>query len=80
MVAEKQQIDTATVLFTDLVGSTALRARIGEEAADELRHTHDAIVTDAITTKRGTARSCSRRRADPLRGARLSPHPRARWL
>jgi class 3 adenylate cyclase/tetratricopeptide (TPR) repeat protein len=54
MVAVEQQIDTATVLFTDVVGSTALRARIGEEAADELRHAHDAIVTDAITTKRGT--------------------------
>jgi class 3 adenylate cyclase len=48
------RIDTATVLFTDLVGSTALRSRIGEEAADELRVKHDALLEDAITAHRGT--------------------------
>jgi class 3 adenylate cyclase len=47
------RIDTATVLFTDLVGSTALRSRIGEEAADALRVTHDRLVGDAIAGSRG---------------------------
>ena len=35
------------VLFTDFVGSTAQRARIGDPAADELRREHDAIVSRA---------------------------------
>jgi class 3 adenylate cyclase len=39
---------TATVLFTDLVGSTELRARLGEEAADDLRRTHDRLLTEAV--------------------------------
>jgi len=47
------QVDTATVLFTDTVGSTALRARIGEEAADALRLTHDDLVRNAIEGQRG---------------------------
>jgi class 3 adenylate cyclase len=38
---------TAIVLFTDLVGSTARRSRLGEDAAEELRHRHDALVTSA---------------------------------
>ncbi|HEV8624907.1 MAG TPA: adenylate/guanylate cyclase domain-containing protein [Acidimicrobiia bacterium] len=39
---------TATVLFTDLVGSTELRGRLGEEAADELRRVHDRLLTEAV--------------------------------
>jgi len=49
----ESRIDTATVLFTDLVGSTALRSRIGEEAADELRVKHDTLIRDAIGNNRG---------------------------
>jgi class 3 adenylate cyclase len=49
----EQRIDTATVLFTDLVGSTALRSRIGEEAADSLRLKHDTLVHGAIVANRG---------------------------
>jgi class 3 adenylate cyclase/tetratricopeptide (TPR) repeat protein len=45
---------TAIVLFTDLVGSTELRSRLGEDAADALREQHDAIVTGAIGANRGT--------------------------
>ena len=44
---------TASVLFTDVVGSTELRGRLGEEAADELRRTHDAVVTAAIVESNG---------------------------
>ena len=32
------------VIFTDLVGSTAQRARLGDDAADALRREHDSIV------------------------------------
>jgi class 3 adenylate cyclase/tetratricopeptide (TPR) repeat protein len=44
---------TAIVLFTDLVGSTALRSRLGEEAAEEVRRKHDRLVTVAIDANRG---------------------------
>ena len=45
---------TAIVLFTDLVGSTELRSRLGEDAADALRERHDALVSRAIETSRGS--------------------------
>src|SRR5207244_951466 len=35
------QRSTAIVVFTDLVGSTELRSRLGEDAAEELRRKHD---------------------------------------
>jgi class 3 adenylate cyclase/tetratricopeptide (TPR) repeat protein len=44
---------TATVLFTDLVGSTELRARLGEDAAETLRRTHDALLADAVSGSGG---------------------------
>ena len=45
----------AVVLFTDLVGSTELRGRLGDEAADALRRTHDRLLTDAIESHGGRA-------------------------
>ncbi len=36
------------VLFTDLVGSTELMARLGEAAFDELRRAHFAALAEAI--------------------------------
>src|SRR5438093_7968814 len=44
---------TATVLFTDLVASTELRGRLGEEAADSLRRTHDRLLTQAVEAHAG---------------------------
>jgi class 3 adenylate cyclase/tetratricopeptide (TPR) repeat protein len=44
---------TAVVLFTDLVGSTELRSRLGENAAEELRRKHDALVAGAVGASRG---------------------------
>ena len=41
------------VLFTDVVGSTEKRARLGDGAADELRREHDAIVARALANNRG---------------------------
>ncbi len=44
---------TAIVVFTDLVGSTELRSRLGEDAAEELRRTHDRLISNAIVANRG---------------------------
>lgn len=44
---------TATVVFTDLVGSTALRARLGEEQADALQGIHDGILTARVEANGG---------------------------
>jgi class 3 adenylate cyclase len=44
---------TAIVLFTDLVGSTVLRSRLGEDAAEAVRRQHDGLVTGAIEAHRG---------------------------
>ena len=37
-----------TMLFTDVQGSTQLRARHGDRMADEILHDHEAIVRRAI--------------------------------
>lgn len=39
---------TATVLFTDLVGSTDLRRSLGDDQADELRRQHDTVIRTAV--------------------------------
>ncbi len=44
---------TATVVFTDLVGSTALRAQLGEEGADRLRRDHDSALSDVVGSNGG---------------------------
>jgi class 3 adenylate cyclase len=45
---------TATIVITDLVGSTALRADLGEEAADRLRSEHDAGLIAVAGSHGGT--------------------------
>jgi class 3 adenylate cyclase len=44
---------TATVVVTDLVGSTRLRARLGEERADALRRVHDRLLTARVEVHGG---------------------------
>jgi class 3 adenylate cyclase/tetratricopeptide (TPR) repeat protein len=44
---------TATILFTDLVGSTELRGWLGEEAADELRRIHDQLLAQPVEANNG---------------------------
>jgi class 3 adenylate cyclase len=44
---------TATVVFTDLVGSTELRGRLGDAAAEELRRRHDEVLAEAVETNGG---------------------------
>ena len=41
------------MLFTDLVGSTEQRTRLGDDAADALRQVHDRLVGDAVTASSG---------------------------
>jgi class 3 adenylate cyclase len=44
---------TVTLLFTDLVGSTALTTRLPPEEADSLRHEHFGILREAIGASGG---------------------------
>lgn len=41
------------MVFTDLVGSTDLRGRLGEDAAEELRRTHDRLLAGAVESNGG---------------------------
>ncbi len=47
------RIGTATVMFTDLVASTQLRQRLGEDAAELLRVQHDRLLTDRVESNDG---------------------------
>ena len=42
------------ILFSDLVGSTELLDRLGDDAAGELRRKHFGLLRDAVRTHRGT--------------------------
>jgi DNA-binding SARP family transcriptional activator len=42
-----------TFLFTDLVGSTELLDRLGDDAADELRHVHFSLLRQAVSAAGG---------------------------
>jgi class 3 adenylate cyclase len=44
---------TVTMLFTDLVGSTALLSRVGEERSEELRREHFALLRDVMVKSDG---------------------------
>ncbi len=46
--------DTVTVVFTDLVESTALRQEVGDDRADDVRREHDRLVRDATARHAGT--------------------------
>jgi len=43
----------AAILFTDIVGSTALRSELGEDAADDLRRAHEADLATAVDHHQG---------------------------
>lgn len=47
-------IETVTVLFTDLVGSTGLATRVGPAAAESLRRDHFAILRGAVDATGGS--------------------------
>ena len=46
--------ENVTVLFTDMVGSTALASSLAPDAADELRREHFAILRQAVAEAGGT--------------------------
>jgi class 3 adenylate cyclase len=46
--------ETATVLVTDLAGSTDLRVALGEQRAEEIRRLHDAALVDVARRGGGT--------------------------
>lgn len=47
------QVETVTVLFTDLVDSTALASRVGPERAEELRVEHFRLLREAVVGANG---------------------------
>ena len=44
---------TCTILFTDLVGSTELRTRLGDDDFDVRRRGHDQLLAEAIERHSG---------------------------
>jgi class 3 adenylate cyclase len=44
---------TVTLLFTDLVGSTEMLSRIGDDAAEGVRRAHFRLLRDAVTARGG---------------------------
>jgi class 3 adenylate cyclase len=52
-VNDRPRSSTATILFTGLMGAEALRARLGEEQAGELRRLHDDLLTIRIEANSG---------------------------
>ena len=47
-------IESATILFTDVVGSTELSQRFSPDAAEEVRRGHFSILRQAIAEASGT--------------------------
>ena len=45
---------TVTVLFTDIVGSTELSARLGPGKADRVRQSHFSLLRQALAGNDGT--------------------------
>jgi class 3 adenylate cyclase/tetratricopeptide (TPR) repeat protein len=52
-VAEERVEGAVTVLFTDVEGSTDMRTRLGDEAADELLRLHEEIVRERVSKHEG---------------------------
>ena len=46
-------VELASILITDLVGSTGLESRVGPARADALRHEHFGVLRDAIAASEG---------------------------
>lgn len=44
---------TATILFTDVAGSTGMLARVGDLENDRLRRRHDELVRNVVARHRG---------------------------
>src|SRR5260370_6068941 len=53
-MAGEPSAGTSTILFTDFVGSTELRSRLGDGIADQLRRSHDQLLATAVGEHGGT--------------------------
>jgi class 3 adenylate cyclase/tetratricopeptide (TPR) repeat protein len=53
-VSNKTVGTLGAVLFTDLVDSTQMRSRLGDDAAEEMRRRHDSLLTQAVTDAGGS--------------------------
>lgn len=47
-VTTGERVETCIVMFTDLVDSTGIRVRVGEEQAERLRERHDQMVAGGV--------------------------------
>jgi len=52
-MAVESRSGTVTILFTDLVGSTELMQRLGDDQAEELRRVHFGLLRDAVAAHGG---------------------------
>ncbi|MGD9704848.1 MAG: AAA family ATPase [Acidimicrobiia bacterium] len=53
MERAESELATRAILFTDVVGSTELRVRLGDDRADALRRAHDEMIGRAIEANHG---------------------------
>src|SRR2546428_4596316 len=44
---------TVTMLFTDMVGSTEILDRLGDDLAEQLRRAHFRLIRNAVATRAG---------------------------
>jgi class 3 adenylate cyclase/tetratricopeptide (TPR) repeat protein len=47
-------LETATILFSDVSGSTELRTALGDDRADDVRRQHDAVIRTVLAERDGT--------------------------
>lgn len=52
-MAGGERTSTATIVFTDVVGSTARRARVGDDVADRLALEHERLLAEVIEASNG---------------------------
>jgi class 3 adenylate cyclase len=53
-MAEAARAAITTILFTDLVDSTGLMQRVGDERAQGLFETHHRLLSDAVSDQAGS--------------------------
>ena len=56
-MAEIARAPITTILFTDLVDSTTLMQRVGDERAQKLFETHHQLLSDAVSAHGGVSSS-----------------------
>ncbi len=66
------ELTTSTLLFTDLVASTNLRARLGDDAADLVHADHDRVLREALGATGG-------REVKTLGDGLMAAFPSADW-